>query len=297
MYDTILVPTDGSDHALRAAAHALALGEAFDATVHVLGVVDVDAAAGPINAGGVSEEYVQRLRDDGRESIAAIETLADGDSIQGHVVEGTPSNAILEFVDAQDVDLVSMGTHGRTGVRRFVAGRVTEDVLRQSPVPVLTARATGDDAPVTGYDDILLPTDGSERAGVAVDHCVALASAFDATVHVLSVVDLGAVSGGPDQSVPVELLKSLRENARRTVESAADRLRDAGCSVETEVREGYPARDILDYTDETGIDLLTMSTAGQTGLSRFLLGSTTERVVRHASVPVVAINARSPDTE
>ena len=297
MYDTILVPTDGSDHALRAAAHALALGEAFDATVHVLGVVDVDAAAGPINAGGVSEEYVQRLRDDGRESIAAIETLADGDSIQGHVVEGTPSNAILEFVDAQDVDLVSMGTHGRTGVRRFVAGSVTEDVLRQSPVPVLTARATDDDAPVTGYDDILLPTDGSERAGVAVDHCVALASAFDATVHVLSVVDLGAVSGGPDQSVPVELLKSLRENARRTVESAADRLRDAGCSVETEVREGYPARDILDYTDETGIDLLTMSTAGQTGLSRFLLGSTTERVVRHASVPVVAINARSPDTE
>lgn len=297
MYDTILVPTDGSDHALRAAAHALALGEAFDATVHVLGVVDVDAAAGPINAGGVSEEYVQRLRDDGRESIAAIETLADGDSIQGHVVEGRPSNAILEFVDAQDVDLVSMGTHGRTGVRRFVAGSVTEDVLRQSPVPVLTARATDDDAPVTGYDDILLPTDGSERAGVAVDHCVALASAFDATVHVLSVVDLGAVSGGPDQSVPVELLKSLRENARRTVESAADRLRDAGCSVETEVREGYPARDILDYTDETGIDLLTMSTAGQTGLSRFLLGSTTERVVRHASVPVVAINARSPDTE
>ncbi|MFC6976806.1 universal stress protein [Halomicroarcula sp. GCM10025709] len=297
MYDTILVPTDGSDHALRAAAHALALGNAFDATVHVLAVVDVDAAAGPINAGGVSEEYVDRLRDGGRESIDAVEALADGDSVQGHVVEGRPSKAILEFVESHDVDLVSMGTHGRTGVRRFVAGSVTEDVLRQSPVPVLTTRASEDDAPVTGYDDILLPTDGSERAGVAVDHCIALATAFDATVHVLTVVDLGAVSGGPDQSAPVELLETLRENGQRTVESTADRIQDAGCPVETEVREGYPARDILDYAAANGIDLLTMSTAGQTGLSRFLLGSTTERVVRHASMPVFAINARSSGAE
>ncbi|MFC7078644.1 universal stress protein [Haloarcula halophila] len=297
MYDTILVPTDGSDHALRAAAHALALADAFDATVHVLTVVDVDAAAGPINAGGVTDDYVERLRERGRESIDAIEALTAAESVEGHVVEGSPSDAILDFVESRDIDLVSMGTHGRTGVRRFVAGSVTEDVVRQSPVPVLTVRAQDDDAPVSGYDDILFPTDGSERATATVDHCLALASAFDATVHVINVVNLGAVSSGPDQPLPVGLLQTLRENGQSAVDSAADRIREAGCTVETEVLEGYPARDILDYAEEHGIDLLTMGTAGQTGLSRFLLGSTTERVIRHASVPVVAVNARDTTAE
>lgn len=293
MYDTILVPTDGSDHAHTAAAQASTLAAAFDAQVHVLGVVDVDAAAGPINAGGVDEAYVDRLREDARESIEGTADQIAGEWTTA-IREGRPTDEIVEYVREQDVDLVCMGTHGRTGVRRFVAGSVTEDVLRRSPVPVLTARAV-EGVTAGGYDDVLLPTDGSERAGAALAHCQAIASAFDATVHVLTVVDVGAINASTDYAVSGEVLERLRESGSETVESTARRLGDGGVDTVTAVREGYPASDILEYTEELGIDLVTMATAGQTGLSRFLLGSTTERVVRHAEVPVVAVNARDQD--
>jgi nucleotide-binding universal stress UspA family protein len=72
----------------------------------------------------------------------------------------------------------------------------------------------------------------------------------------------------------------------------ASRAREAGIAAETEVVTGRPARDLLEYAEESGIDMVVMGTAGRTGASRYLFGSTAERVVRHADVPVVAVNAR-----
>jgi nucleotide-binding universal stress UspA family protein len=63
------------------------------------------------------------------------------------------------------------------------------------------------------------------------------------------------------------------------------------------VREGFPASDLLDYADEHDVDLIAMGTAGHTGLGRYLLGSTTERIVRHAEMPVLAVNARDRGRE
>ena len=73
MYDTVLIPSDGSEHAVRAAEHGVYLARAFDATVHLLNVVDIQAAAGPFNAGGVSEAFVERLESDGRAAIEAAD--------------------------------------------------------------------------------------------------------------------------------------------------------------------------------------------------------------------------------
>jgi nucleotide-binding universal stress UspA family protein len=69
MYDRILLPTDGSVHAMAAAEHALALSRAFDASVHVLGVADIDRAAGLFNAGGVDEEFVARVEREAEEVV------------------------------------------------------------------------------------------------------------------------------------------------------------------------------------------------------------------------------------
>lgn len=296
-YDTILVPTDGSDPASRAATQAAYLAEAFDASVHVVSVVDVQAAAGPFDAGGVDDEFIERLEAEGESAIEVIEAAID-DAVETALVRGTPGEAILDYVDDHDIDLIAMGTHGRTGLRRYVAGSVTEHVVRHAEVPVLTTRATEASQVEDGYEEIMLPTDGSEPAGVAVEHGLAVAERTGARVHVVNVVDVAELSAGPDYTLPTELLENFRERGERVTEEIASAAEARGIDAVTAVREGFPAQDLLEYADEQDIDLIAMGTQGRTGLSRFLLGSTTERIIRRADAPVLAVNARdAPDQQ
>jgi len=289
MYETVLVPTDGSDHAERAAAHAFALGAAFDATVHVRSVADVSAAAGPFNAGGVSGDFVERVKEGARSAAESTAALApEGVTVETGVVKGEPGKEILAAVDDTDADLVVMGTQGRRGLSRLVTGSVCEHVVRHSPAPVVTARVTDDD-PVTDYERILIPTDGSDEASAAVAHGVAVADAFDASVHVLNVVDLGTITSGSDVAAATDLIDRLRERGEDATDAVAEQAREAGLDVTTEVREGFPNADLLECIDREDIDFVAMGTHGRTGVERLLLGSTTERTIRRSPVPVLSV--------
>ena len=138
MYDRILVPTDGSDAADRAFEQALDLARTYDAEMHVLHVVDVSALAGEFDAMTV----IDQLEASGEELTDRLRKRADevGVSVETEVVEGVPHRTLLDYADENDVDLVVMGTHGRTGLERYLLGSVTERVVRKSPVPVLTVR-------------------------------------------------------------------------------------------------------------------------------------------------------------
>ncbi|WP_336037997.1 universal stress protein [Halobacterium yunchengense] len=277
MYDVILVPTDGSEHAARAAEHAALLADAFDAAVHVVSVVD---------------DGSEERRDAAREAVDAVESLvADGARVETAILDGVPEDAILAYADDHGADLVAMGTHGRTGVDRYVAGSVTEAVVRHADAPVLAVRATEESRP-RSYEDVLVPTDGTPTADAAVDHGVAIADAFDATVHVVNVVDTGGTHASPTYELTREMVAELEAAGQRVVEDVAERARDAGVNATTYVHEGHAAEGILDYVDDHGVDLTVMGTRGESGLTRFLLGSTAERVIRHSPVPVVAVNAR-----
>ncbi|SEO68847.1 Nucleotide-binding universal stress protein, UspA family [Halorientalis persicus] len=294
MYERILIPTDGSDHAIRAAEHAMALARAFDASVRVIGVVDIQDSAGPFNAGGVDDAFVETLHSQASESIEAVEALTD-QRVETDIIEGTPANCIADDAAEFDADLIVMGTHGRTGVHRYVVGSVTERVVRLADAPVLTARAGVELGPAGGCDDVLIPTDGSDLASVAVEHGIAIAEQFDARVHAVSIVDVGDLAMRVEYTPPTEALERVRDQRTEATEAIADRAREAGLEVRTAVREGFPAEDLIEYADEEGIDLLAMGTHGRTGLNRFLLGSTTERIIRHADAPVLAVNARERD--
>ncbi len=297
MYDTVLVPTDGSECAERAARHGVALAGRFDATVHVLGVADVDRAAGPFAAGGVSEAFVDRIESEFESAVDAVADLAGSDvSVRTAVVRDTPGEAIVEYVGREGVDLVAMGTEGRRGLRRFVTGSTTEHVVRHAHVPVVTARQTGA-APVTDYDRVLVTTDGSDHARTAVDHAVAVADAFDATLYALSVVDVGSLPGGPTATPPTRALEQRQEHGEAATAAVADRAETAGVAAVTEVREGFPGPAILEYAEAEGVDLIAMGTHGRTGVDRLLLGSTTERTLRRADVPVMSVYPGSDTVE
>ncbi|WP_436925914.1 universal stress protein [Halosimplex amylolyticum] len=144
------------------------------------------------------------------------------------------------------------------------------------------------------YEDILVPTDGSDGASRALDEAVDLAAAFDATVHSLYVVDVSAV--GPETGA-VDLVESFEQMGEDTTDAAVTRARDAGVDAVGSVATGRPHRSILDYVEENDIDLVVMGTHGRTGLERYLLGSVTEKVVRTAEVPVLTVRAGEDETE
>ena len=288
MYDTVLVPTDGSEHATRAAEHGLLLARAFDAAVHVVSVVDTRTAT---EVAGEDERVLERLGREAAEAVEAVAAMADRGPVERAVLSGEPSAAILGYADREGVDLLAMGTHGRTGINRYIAGSVTERVLRRADAPVLTVRPVAA-SPGEGYDEVLVPTDGSEPAAAAVASGVDVAGRFDARVHAVTVLEAGEAWLAPPFATPTEVIEQLESAGERAVGAVAGRARAAGLTAVTAVREGRAAPELLAYADEHGVDLVVMGTAGRTGIDRYLLGSTTERLVRHAEVPVLAVNAR-----
>ena len=292
MYDHVLVPTDGSDHANRAAEHGRLLARAFDATVHLLIVVNLDAAAGPFSAGGVDEEYVDRLTDEGRDRLARVEPeLDDVGTVRSSVRTGQPAGEIVDYIEEHEIDLVAMGTRGRTGLTRYLTGSVARRVLRLAPVPVLTVGAAAAAANSESYDEILVPTDGSDCATAALSHALAIADRFESRLHAVSVVDLGDLATGTEVSVPPTLVSAVEESATAATESVEVAAREAGVDVVTAVRSGRPAATLLEYATEQDVDLVCMGTHGRTGLDRLLLGSTAEAVVPRADAPVLTVPA------
>jgi len=146
VYDRILVPTDGGDHALAAARRAFDLAEQYDATVHALYVVETDTNWLTVSKDEVRDGLREIGEDAGGQALDAIEALGDDFDVElvTAMREGSPDEEILEYVGDEAVDLVVMGTHGRGGIRRRLVGSVSERVVREATVPVMTVTADGD---------------------------------------------------------------------------------------------------------------------------------------------------------
>jgi len=163
MYDQFLLPTDGSGGTDRAIDHALELAGTYDATLHVLSVLD-DASLT-----SVSEDASSEVRAD-RE--AAVESIADrardaGIDVVTSIREGAPHREILAYAAESEIDAIVMGTHGRSGVGRVLLGSVTERVVRDAPVPVVTVRMDGA-AAGEGGERVTTPTVAKRRAREAL---------------------------------------------------------------------------------------------------------------------------------
>ena len=138
MYERVLVPTDGSAGVQETLDHGLDLAERHDATVHTLYVVDRRQYIGAEDS--VQADRRATLEAEGQTAVATVEERATerGLDVVSAVREGIPSKDILSYVDEQDVDVVVMGTHGRTGRDRLShLGSVTERVVEDADVPVL----------------------------------------------------------------------------------------------------------------------------------------------------------------
>jgi len=140
MYDRILVPTDRSDHSGLAAAHAMDLAEEFGASVHALFVVE---QAGPSGHWDFAVEKREALGEAALDAVVALGAERDV-HVERHLRRGMPSEEIVDAAADYDVDLIVMGTQGRTGFSRIAtAGSTTERVVRLTAIPTLVVGGAG----------------------------------------------------------------------------------------------------------------------------------------------------------
>ena len=285
MYDSILLPVDGSEHASQIVTHAASLARHTEARIDVLFVADTTKDSVSV----VNGDIVDALEQAGENIVAGVgETLEDQGVLYGtDVVQGSPAPAIIDYAEKYDHDLIVLPTHGRTGISRYLLGSVTEKVVRLADIPVLTARMQADERLTFPYENILIPTDGSSVSAAAAKHGLRLAAALDATVHALSVVD--DTTMGPD----LRSVLSQAELERPAVAAVEDVEMTAQgydlADVTTAVEHGSPAEVITQYIEANGIHAVVIGSSGRRGVNRILLGSVAEKTVRSAPVPVITV--------
>lgn len=291
MYDKILVPTDGRPGTEGAVVRALDLARTFGATVHVLYVVDTRP-----EPDGIEDEDRELIRErateQGRAATLEIQNRADEFelAVVREIREGVPESTILEYVAEQGIDAVVMGTRGRSDPGKRHLGSTTERVLARADVPVLTvALGEAEAVPESGYgmyDTVVLPTDGSDVAETAAEHGLNIAERYGADVRVIYVVDTTTYAL---QDTPRSIIGLLKEGGRNAVETIAEMARERNLPVTTSILRGVPEESILQYASGSQADLVAMGTRGEGAGDEHFLGSTTARVVRRSSVPILTV--------
>ena len=142
----ILLPTDFSEFSSEATNYACALAGQFDAELHLLHVLEVHQSATPDFAVGLA--LPSRIEESREAAERALENVLDvkweeGREVVKALAEGAPFLEIVRYAKRHEVDLIVMGTHGRSGLVHVLVGSVAEKVVRKAPCPVLTVRPEG----------------------------------------------------------------------------------------------------------------------------------------------------------
>ena len=210
--------------------------------------------------------------------------------VTSRLLRGVPWDQIVETArEDPAIDLIIMGTHGRSGLARVLLGSVVEQVIRHAPCSVLAARAPGGVQP---FRNVLCPIDFSEESRHALERAAELAAPGAAGIALLHVIEpavaLGNLPMGENNLPAVD-----RRAAHELAGWASDLEKRVSVPVRTEIRIGRPGVQTLGVLDaDPTFDLVIMGSHGRTGIRRVLLGSVAEKVLRHAACPVLIV--RSP---
>jgi nucleotide-binding universal stress UspA family protein len=277
MFKKLLVALDGSSCSSHALELALALARRDDSMIAFCCAVDDDAPA-------ELDDRAQHYVDD-----ALAKAKGAGIVCQGATLYGRPAEAIVEYAQAVDVDTIVMGTHGRSGLKRLFMGSVASAVLRSSSVPVIVVREEArllSAAPAS----ILVPIDGSECSARALDAAITLAESLSAELVICYVVDLAhaaAMTAGEPELIGA-FVDVLEEEGKRVVGQGVQRA-SAHVSALSRVAQGFPVAQIEKIADEIQPAFIVLGTHGRSGVSRLVMGSVAEGVVRTSKVPVVVV--------
>lgn len=275
----VLCPTDFSEHSAAALRAAGGIAKAFGARVIVLHAQRMEV---PVYFTAAQTKALRaQLRRSARAAWGFVNDFAAQylpADVEHSVLlmEEDPVTAILTVLKDLRAGLVVMGTHGRTGLARIRLGSVTESVLRQVSVPVLTVAPRLKPSAALGMiRRVLCPVNYSDLARAAFEHAVALAEKTGATLLLAHVQENAAESEATDP------LRELCDWVPAEVRSR--------CEVKEVVKQGSAAEQIVAEAKASRIDCIVVGAHPRSFLGTILFGSTTELVIRNAPCPVLAV--------
>ena len=294
----ILCPTDFSDASQRALDYAVALAKWYDARLTVLHVSAVRSAIA-VGAASAALPPVYLTENERQQLLASMKQSVQGEvgstvAVDVDVAEGSAVAEILDKAAALPSDLIVLGTHGVSGFDRLLLGSVTDKVLRKAACPVLTVPPHMPDVVPTPsglFRRILCAVDFSACSMHALTYALSLAQEANAHLDVVTVSEhiLGedvAVSPSPALQ---EYYATLQVEYRTRLAEAIPESARTFCTVDTRVTEGRAYKEILRLAEAEKVNLIVLGVHGRGAIDRWIFGSTTEQVVRHATCPVLTI--------
>ena len=296
MYSKILVPLDGSKTAEKVLPYARYLAGRFKVPVELLAVVDIAEVASHM----VSEKarFLDTIIDDAVRRLTSylgkVATTFAGTDVRCSVEKGKAEDTIIEKAATDKATLITMATHGRSGLNRFLLGSVAEKVLRGMVNPLLLIRAT-EEATAEGeamLKAIIVPLDGSELAEGVLPLAAGMAKKLDLEIELFRTYHIPYNVYGGEEGFYAgnyeEMLAGVRDEAAQYLDKKAADLKNLGVAKVTCVtKEGLAADEIISLGQKTPDNLIAMSSHGRSGVKRWVLGSVAEAVVRHCGDPVL----------
>jgi nucleotide-binding universal stress UspA family protein len=284
LFKKILCPVDFSESSRHAMRYAKTFAKIFDselAFMHVSpNVTEAYTALMPDfpNYGLKKEDLIEQFNeftDDWSGKLTKV------------IRAGTPYIEILEYAKEDDFDLIILGAKGHSKFERLFLGVTGEKVARKSQCPVLTVH----DQPVKiEIKKILLPIDFSQLSYAVLPMVASLAKKFKAEINLLHVVEIGHHMAPEEKEKEYEYLEKIKERLAEQWE-LPDEIREIETKKFIRHFAGSAGYGILEFAQDWDIDLITMATHGRSGLSKVLLGSVTEKVIKIAQCPVLSVRS------
>lgn len=200
---------------------------------------------------------------------------------------GSPVEGILEQIEAENYDLVLLGSHGKKGIQKWL-GSVSRQVISNSQVPVFVSKKK------TTNKKILLTVDGSEQSFNAIKKAVNLLDFKEKEMYIISVKEnpeLLPMEATLDKNWLDSIEKQQKIHATKAINSAKTITDEAGIEIQNEaILTGNPAQKIMDFVEKEKIDLVVMGARTKTDLSKLLLGSVSKRVLENVSCDVMVVS-------
>ncbi len=286
----ILVPTDFSENAQHAVDYACELAKKCSAKLHLLHtpvvptylLMDLSYSPGP--------EAVTRILNDAQDALdrQAKGLAGSGIELFTAIREGTIHEVIRDYAKEHDVDLVVVGTHGRTGVSKLMYGSVTERVIKTVHTPIIVIPPEGGRLPST----IVMGYDFSGPSKRAAEIARAIHEVFHGPLHMVhcyldvwgEYTDRGAVVGEAAEKRREALHLGLQE----MLQTDADKLFSADVQgVRIHLLTGDPAEGLLRVAEDVDATLICAGTTGKSGIERLLIGSVARRLLHDSKVPLL----------
>lgn len=300
MFSKIVVPLDGSPVAEVVLPYARWLAQGLNLPVILLSAIDLEEIARHIVTErglflDTLDDFETRRRNEYLSSTAKSFT---GVEVECQVKKAAAAAAIVDCAAAEKNTLIVMASHGRSGLQRWLLGSVAEKVLRATENPLLLVRAS-EGAPVTGVkplNGIIAPLDGSSAAEQVLSPVAEMAKSLDIEVTLFRAYEVPYASfyeGGGSYAVDLQRLSAnIETEVQQYLEERRAVLAKAGLAkLAYASKEGLAADVIIHFARNHSDRLIAMSSHGRTGVRRWVLGSVTETVVRHASNPVLIMRA------